>query len=156
MSDPSAIQIPISTAVSSDLLLGLKSSAVKSRSYRISIPPINKSSFVGQDMIVWELPTGRRGTFYDASQSYLKFSVSVQTTADSAQGGSGVYLDNSAYSFLQRLDVYNGSNLLEQISNYGDLCNALIDTSLTMSDKASLSALIGTNDKNVFVNTQDH
>ena len=87
MSDPSAIQIPISTAVSSDLLLGLKSSAVKSRSYRISIPPINKSSFVGQDMIVWELPTGRRGTFYDASQSYLKFSVSVQTTADSAQGG---------------------------------------------------------------------
>ena len=155
MSDPSAIQIPISTAVSSDLLLGLKSSAVKSRSYRISIPPINKSSFVGQDMIVWELPTGRRGTFYDASQSYLKFSVSVQTTADSAQGGSGVYLDNSAYSFLQRLDIYNGSNLLETISNYGDLCNALIDTSLTMSDKASLSALIGTNDKNVFVNTQE-
>lgn len=150
MSDPSAIQIPISTAVSSDLLLGLKPSAPKSRSYRISIPPINKSSFFGQDMIVFELPTGRRGNFYDPSQSYLKFSVQVQTTADVAQGSTGVYLDNSAYSFFQRLDIYNGSNLLEQISNYGDLCNALIDTSLTMSDKAGLSALIGTNDKNTY------
>jgi len=153
MSDPSAIQIPIQTAVTSDLLLGLKPSAPKSRSYRISIPPINKSVFNGTDMIVFELPTGRKNNFYDPSQSYLKFSVQVQTTADCASGGSGVYFDNSAYSFFSRLDIYNGSNLLEQISNYGDLCNALIDTSLTMSDKAGLSALIGTNDKNVSMYT---
>jgi hypothetical protein len=68
MSDPSAIQIPIQTAVTSDLLLGLKPSAPKSRSYRISIPPINKSVFNQTDMIVFELPTGRKNNFYDPSQ----------------------------------------------------------------------------------------
>lgn len=153
MSDPSAIQIPISTAVSSDLLLGLKPSAPKSRSYRISVAPMNKSTFTGGDQIIIELPTGRKNTWLDQSQSYFKFSVACSTTAQSLTGGSGVYLDNSAYSFLQRLDVYNASNLLESINNYGDLCNMLIDTNLTQSDKAGLSGIIGTNDQTVFQST---
>ena len=145
MSDPSAIQIPISQAVSSDLLLGLKPSAPKSRSYRISVAPMNKSQFSGSDSIIIELPVSRKGTFFDQSQSYLKFTVQCTTTVACAVQGSGVYLDNTAYSFFQRLDVYNSSNLLETINNYGDLCNFMIDTSLSQSDKAGLSSMIGCN-----------
>ena len=145
MSDPSAIQIPVQTGISSDLLLGLKPSAPKSRSYRISIAPMNKAIFVGQDAIIIELPVSRKGTWLDQSQSYLKFTVQVQTTAAAQQGGSGVYLDNTAYSFFQRLDVFNASNQLETINNYADLCNILLDTSLSQSDKAGLSTLIGSN-----------
>jgi hypothetical protein len=44
--------------------------------------------------------------------------------------------------------VYNSSNLLETINEYGQLANLLIDTSLTQSDKAGLSALIGSNPLN--------
>lgn len=145
MSDPSAINIPVHTALTSDIQYGLKPSAPKSRSYRISVAPLNKSSFVGGDQIILELPTGRKGTYFDQSQSFLKFTVQCTSTASASAGGSGVYLDNSAYSFFQRMDIYNSSNLLETINEYGQLCNLLIDTSLTQSDKAGLSAMLGTN-----------
>ena len=54
-----------------------------------------------------------------------------------------------AYSFLQRCDIYHGPNLLETQTEYGQLANFLMDTSLTQSDKASLSGLIGTNYANI-------
>lgn len=145
MSDPSALNIPINQALTSDMLLGLKPCAPKSRSYRISIAPINKSIFSPNDQIIFELPTGRKGTWLDQSQSYLKFSVQFSSTAATTGGGRGIYLDNSAYSFLQRCDIYHGSNLLETQNEYGQLANFLMDTSLTQSDKAGLSTLIGTN-----------
>jgi hypothetical protein len=148
MSDPSAMNIPVHQALTSDMLLGLKPSAPKSRSYRRSIAPINKSVFNPGDQIIFEFPTGRKGTWLDQSQSYLKFSVQFAATAAVAVGGSGIYLDNSAYSFIQRMDIYNSSNLLETINEYGQLTNFLMDTSLTISDKAGLSTLIGTNPTN--------
>ena len=154
MSDPSAIQIPVSQALTSDMMYGLKPSAPKSRSYRISQAPVNKSVFVGGDQIIIELPTSRKNTYFDQSMSYLKFSVQCSSTASASSGGSGAYLDGSAYSFFQRLDIYNSSNLLETINEYSSLCNFLIDTSLTQSDKAGLSTLIGTNATTTAINTQ--
>ena len=147
MSDPSALNIPINQALTSDMLLGLKPAAPKSRSYRISIAPINKSVFSPADQIILELPTGRRGTWLDQSQSYLKFSVQFSSTSatTATPGGTGVYLENTAYSFIQRCDIYHSSNLLETCNEYSQLANFLIDTSLTQSDKAGLSPLIGSN-----------
>ena len=147
MSDPSALNVPVHQALTSDMLLGLKPAAPKSRSYRISIAPVNKSVFAPADQIIFELPTGRKGTWLDQSQSYLKFSVQFASTAATvaAPGGSGIYLENTAYSFFQRMDLYHSSNLLETINEYGQLANFLIDTSLTQSDKAGLSPLIGSN-----------
>jgi hypothetical protein len=145
MSDPSAINLPVHIALTSDMMLGLKPSAPKSRSYRLSVPAMNASTFAPGAQVIIELPTGRRGTWLDQSQSYLKFSVQATSTAACAIGGTGVYIDNSAYSFIQRLDIYNSSNLLETINEYGQTCNFLMDTSLTQSDKAGLSSILGTN-----------
>lgn len=148
MSDPSQINVPIHMALTSDMNLGLKPSAPKSRSYRLSIPPINATTFQPGSQVIIELPTGRKGTWLDQSQTYLKFSVQCATTAATVQsnlGSSGVFIDNTAYSFIQRCDIYNSSNLLETINEYGQLGNLLIDTSLTQSDKAGLSAMIGSN-----------
>ena len=145
MSDPSAINLNLpNIALTSDMMLGLKPSAPKSRSYRLNVSPLNKSIFSGLDQIIIELPTGRRNTWLDQSQSYLKFSVQCASTAAVVNNNS-IYLDNSAYSFIQRLDVYNSSNLIETINEYGQLSNYLIDMSLTRSDKAGMSSLIGTN-----------
>ncbi len=152
MSDPSAIQIPVTTSLTSDMALGLKPSAPKSRSYRMNIPAMNKQTFTALDQIVIEIPSGRRNNWLDQSQSYLKFSVQCTSTAAAPAGGAGIYLDNSAYSFFQRLDIYNSSNLCETINEYGQLCNFLIDTSLAQSDKAGLSPMIGTNALNTFLN----
>jgi len=135
------------------MLLGLKPSAPKSRSYRISVAPLNKNVFAPGDQVIFELPTGRRGTWLDQTQSYLKFSVQATTTAAAQVGQTGVFFDNSAYSVIQRLDIYNSSNLLETINEYGQLANFLMDTSLTQSDKAGLSALLGTNGSSVSMST---
>lgn len=148
MSDPSQI-INNSIALTSDLQYTLKPSAPKSRSYRLSVPALNKSTFQANDSMIFEIPVGRgRNVYLDQSQSYLKFNMqcvtNVQTTGNTV-GSTSVSIENTAYSFFQRLDVYHGSNLLETINEYGQLSNFLIDTSLSQSDKASLSSLIGSN-----------
>ena len=146
MSDASQLHIPMHTALTSDMMLGLKPSAPRSRSYRLSVPPLNKSIFSAVDQIVFELPTGRRGTWLDQSQTYLKFSVQCKTSAAVAANlQTGVAIENTAYSFFNRLDIYHSSNLLEQISEYGQLANMLLDLQLTQSEKAGMSAMIGSN-----------
>ena len=147
MSDPNAILLPVHQALTSDMLLGLKPSAPKSRSYRISVAPLNASVFAPGSQMIFELPTGRKGTWMDQSQSYIKFSVQCQSTNNVAANAvnNGIYVENSAYSFIQRLDIYNSSNLLETVNEYGQLANFLIDTQLTQSNKAGLSCMIGSN-----------
>ena len=146
MSDPSQINVPISTALTSDMMLGLKPAAPRSRSYRLSVAPLNNSTFLANQQIVFELPTGRKGTWLDQSQTYLKFSVKCKTDGAVAQyTQNGVNIENTAYSFFQRLDVYHSSNLLEQISEYGQLANMLLDSQLSQSEKAGLSPMIGSN-----------
>ena len=56
MSDPSAINLPVNVALTSDMMLGLKPSAPKSRSYRLNVSPLNKSIFVGLDQVIIEIP----------------------------------------------------------------------------------------------------
>ena len=152
MSDPNSFNINMSEALTSSMILGLKPAAPRSRSYRASIPALNKAVFSPGDQIIIEIPTNRKGTWLDQSQSYFKFSVQAASTVAATAGGSGVYLDNSAYCFIQRLDVINSSNLCESINEYGQLANYLIDTSLTKSDKEGMSALMGTNPSAVYQN----
>lgn len=155
MSDPTALNIPVGQALTSDMMLGLKPACPKSRTNRVSIAPINKSIFQGGDVIQIEIPNSRGG-WLDPSQSYLKFSVQVSSTTASPAtvGSSGIYLENSAYGFIQKCDTWNGANLLESINEYGQLANFLIDTSLTQSDKAGLSTMIGTNSTNYYESAQ--
>jgi hypothetical protein len=73
------------------------------------------------------IPCGRRGQFLNQRMSYLKFRVtndSSLTTTEMAAGGTAtatVKLDYSASSFIERLELYHGSNLLEQVHQYGVL-----------------------------------
>ena len=131
-------------ALTGDMMLGLKPSAPRSRAYRVSIAPNNKQVFGPTDCIYIDIPTSRPNTWYDPAQSYLKFSVQCSATA-ACNAIDGIYVDNTAYSFFSRLDIYNGSNLLETIGQYGALCNTILDATLTESDKAGLSCMIGSN-----------
>ena len=75
MTDTSNFQVPLGKSLTSDMMYGLKPSAPKSRSYRMNIPAMNKSTFVGGDQVIFEIPSGRRGTYLDQSQCYYKFCV---------------------------------------------------------------------------------
>ena len=145
MSDSSSLgNIAAHQALTGDMMLGLKPSAPRSRAYRVSIAPNNKQVFGPTDCIYIDIPTSRPNTWYDPAQSFLKFSVQTCATA-ACNATDGVYVDNTAYSYFSRLDIYNGSNLLETIGQYGALCNTILDATLTESDKAGLSCMIGSN-----------
>ena len=145
MTDSSAIQIPLGKALTGDMMYGIKPTAPRSRSYKMNLPPMNKNIFVGGDQVVFEIPTGRAGSYLDYSQSFYKFSVQCATTTLCTAGGSGVYVDNTAYSFFQRQDILHSSNVLESQNEIGQLANYLIDNTLSASQKAGLSAMIGCN-----------
>ena len=62
-------------ALTGDRMSGLKPSALRSRSYRVSIAPNNKQTFGPSDCILIDIPTFRPYIWYNPAQSYLKFSV---------------------------------------------------------------------------------
>jgi hypothetical protein len=131
--------IPNNLAVTSDLDYRLKPSAVRSRSYRASILPTNKNTFNPTDTAIVYVPGGRRNTYLDCSQSYIRMTLK-NTDA------TGVFsLDNNANCMINRLDVFHGSNLLETIQTYNILSSYIFDMQISVSEKMSLSNIYGFN-----------
>jgi hypothetical protein len=138
MSDASSL-VQNKIAVTSDLLYNLKPSACRSRSMRTSIPTSNATSFIPSSVAILQIPSGRRSTFLDSQQSYLRFTVQN----NDATAGNSFYVDNLASSFINRIDIFCGSALLETIQEYGVLMSYLMDFTLTPSVKQSLSNAYG-------------
>ena len=154
MTDLSSFGIPLEKRITSSMMYGLKPSAPTSRSYRLSLAPQNKSTFVPGDQVIFEIPTGRgKNVYLDQSQCYYKFGVQVGTAAASPVGGAGIYIDNTAYSFINQQYIYNGGTQLEFINQYGQLANYLIDNTMSKSQKAGMSSMIGCNAYNNLVVT---
>jgi hypothetical protein len=137
MSDSSSL-VANQVAVSSDFLYNLKPSAVRSRSMRTSIPTSNSQTFLGSTVGIFQVPSGRRSTFLDSQQSYLRFTVQNNDVPTNQ-----FFIDNNASSFISRIDIFCGSALLESIQEYGVLMNYLLDFTLTPSVKQSLSSAYG-------------
>ena len=128
-------------AVTSDLDYRLKPSAPRSRSYRASILPSNKNSFSPTDTAIFYIPGGRRNTYLDCTQSYIR--LTLKNTSGTA--GSSFALDHNANCVINRLDVFHGSNLLETIQTYNVLSAYILDMQLSQSQKLSLSNIYGFN-----------
>ncbi len=115
-------------SLSDSLVYQLKPSAVSGHKYRQNLPSYNKSEFSSGDVIMLNVPCGRRGQFLNQKMSYLKFRVintSVRTAEEILAGTPASFApDYSVSSLISRLEIYHGSNLLEQIHEYG-LLNTL-------------------------------
>jgi hypothetical protein len=142
MTDLSDIPVPgVMESLSNDMLYGLKPTAPKSRAYRSSIPSLSSSSFQASSTMIFEIPTGghNRNIFIDPTQTYLKGGLQAVSTAAST---NSVYTDDSAYSLLNTFTLYNARNTLEQMNNYGEMCNHIINNTMTRAAKAGLSCMI--------------
>ena len=137
MTDSSSL-LPNSVALTSDLHYSLKPSAVRSRSYRASILPTNKSTFSAGDTGIFYIPAGRRGTYLDQDQSYIRMTIQVNV--------EDAWLDASANCVINRLDVFHGSNLLESIIGYNLLSTYILDLQSAPSQRVGLSNLYGFDD----------
>ena len=104
-----------SVGITSDCLYKMKASSVRSRSMRCSVLPTNANKFNPSDVAVLYIPAGRKNTFLDPSQTYLRMTVkNFDPTND-------LIFDGSASSLINRIDCYHSSNLLESIQAYNVL-----------------------------------
>ena len=110
MSTDTSQLLPNSVAVSSDCLYNLKPSSVRARAYRASIPTSNKSVFTPGDLAIFYIPGGRRNTYLDPTQTYIRYTVRNNDTTVSAN--NFIEFDGSGASVINRIDIYHGSNLL--------------------------------------------
>jgi len=92
------------------------------------------------------VPCGRKGQFLNQKMSYLKFKVkntSVITAAEVTAGKQATITpDYSISSLIARLEIYHGSNLLEQIHEYGVLHTMWLDMTGCNDAHASTGSVI--------------
>ena len=62
--------------------------------------------------------------------SFLHFKLTMSDTANTA-GGIVVDLCGSCDCLFRRLDDYQGSNVLEQVDQYGNLSNMLMNSQIS-------------------------
>ena len=111
-----------------------------SQNISVSITPSNKASFdpAGDD-IVFDLP--QRGFINPASLSISYNLALIQAANCDALDIVGCPL----YSPFAQSTVQVGSSIVENTSNYNQLCNLLVNTKLTLSQKESLAVGFGYN-----------
>ena len=137
MTDAEAF-LPNRVAVSNDALYNLKPTSCRGRAYRASIPPTNKSSFNPSDTMIFYIPGGRRNTFLDGTQNYLKLTIKNSDTT------SSLTFDHHGSCVINRIDIFHGSALLETIQQYNVLMNYLFDFNLNVATAYGMSNMLGT------------
>ena len=108
-------------SVSDSLVYKPKPPSISGTTHRQGVPAYNGTSFKGQQTILVNIPTGRRGHYLNTRMSYLKFKVTNNDATNTFK------LDYSASAFIQSLSLYHGANLLENINEYNALYHLLLD-----------------------------
>ena len=106
------------------LKYGSKIESAYARSMRSNIQPQNGTSGYNLgDTIIVNIPT-RNNLVLVPSESYLKFNVAITNgTASNAFRWDSC----GAHGLIQRVRVFHGSNLIQDIDNYGMLAKMLFD-----------------------------
>ena len=120
-----------------------KVESAAARGYKSNIAPQNGTGNYGAgDTIIINIPT-RANLVTAMSENYLKFDVSFTNG-----GTANDYLrwdSCGAHGLIQRIRVFSGSNLLEDIDNYGMLSKMLFDIQVpTDSAYGKYNKLAGT------------
>lgn len=116
-----------------NLRYGSKVESASAKSYRSNIAPMNGTGTYGfNDTIIINIPT-RNNLVMVPTESYLKFNVAF--TNGGTANNSLRWDSCGAHGLIQRIRIYHGSNLLQDIDAYGLLAKTLFD--LQVSTDAS-------------------
>ena len=107
------------------LKYGSKVESAPAKSSRVNIAPSNGTGpYNLGDTIILQIPT-RNNLVLCPNESYLKFNLSPFTVGATA---SHYRWDScGAHGLIQRIRIFHGSNLLQDIDNYGLLTKMLFD-----------------------------
>ena len=125
-----------------NLKYGNKVESAPSRSYRTNIAPQNGTGPYGLgDTIILNIPT-RSNLVLAPAESYLKFNVNVTSGSASSRFRWDAC---GAHGLFQRIRIFHGSNLVQDIDNYGLLAKMLMDIQVpTDACYGKLNATSGT------------
>lgn len=105
-----------------NLLYANKVDAMGARPYVSNIQPQGSQTYGTSDVMIFNIPCNRN-TVLSPHDSYLKFSMTA-TNGGTAQ--DFVRLSKAgAHGFIQRLRVFHGSTLLEDVDNYNNLMSQI-------------------------------
>ena len=131
-----------------NLRYGSKVESASAKSYRSNIAPMNGTGTYGfNDTIIINIPT-RSNLVLVPTESYLKFNVAF--TNGGTANNSLRWDSCGSHGIIQRIRIYHGSNLLQDIDNYGLLAKTLFDLQVpTDASYGKFNILAGTrNDLN--------
>lgn len=107
-----------------------KPAAAPAANIRVSLPPHNRDVFdSGNETIMFNIPCGKRGQYLNTRMSYMTFDLDVTVRAEELdkEGFPILKLDGGAHALIQHLELYHGTNLLEQIREYNNLYQLHLD-----------------------------
>jgi hypothetical protein len=106
------------------LKYGTRVESAPAKSSRLNIAPQNGTGpYNLGDTVIINIPT-RANLVMAPSESYLKFNL----MALSAAAATAVRFDScGAHGLIQRIRIFHGSNLLQDIDNYGLLAKMMFD-----------------------------
>ena len=124
------------------LKYGSKVESAYSRSMRSNIQPQNGTGpYNLGDTIIVNIPT-RNNLVLVPSESYLKFNINI---TNGTNNNAFRWDSCGAHGIIQRIRVFHGSNLLQDIDNYGMLAKMLFDLQLpTDATYGKYNVLCGT------------
>jgi hypothetical protein len=136
--------------IPSKLRYGTKAESAPARSYKTNVQPQNGTTYNNASgaQLYFNIPT-RSNLFMASTENYLRFDFDLKNT--SGNNATARWDSCGAHGLIQRIRVFHGSNLLEDIDNYGLLSKMLFDTQVhTDSTYGKMNILAGTrNDLNV-------
>lgn len=130
-----------------NLKYGSKVESAPAKSYRSNIAPQNGTGTYGLgDTIIVNIPT-RANLVLVPSESYLKFNVAF---TNGSANNFARWDSCGAHGLIQRIRIFHGSNLLQDIDNYGLLAKMIFDLQVpTDASYGKFNMLAGTrNDLN--------
>jgi hypothetical protein len=124
------------------LKYGSKIESAPAKSSRLNVAPQNGTGpYNLGDTIIINIPT-RSNLVLAPSESYLRFNLCSLNAA----AATAVRLDScGAHGFIQRIRIFHGSNLLQDIDNYGLLVKMMFDLQVpTDATYGKFNVLAGT------------
>jgi len=106
-----------------NLLYQNKVDAMSAKAYTSNIQPQGAQTYAANDVMIFNIPCNRN-TVLSPHDTYLKFNL---TATNGATAQDWVRLAKAgAHSIIQRLRVFHGSQLIEDLDNYANLVATLV------------------------------
>lgn len=127
----------MATGFPSSLDFTMKKNAVQTATNTQVHFPITGSTANPQDVINFNLSTGKYGQYLDPAQIYISFTLKNLDTA------TAIVVDGSAYSVFDRIVVLSSGSVVSDLQYFGAYAQMMLDTQVGVGKNTTMSTFAG-------------